>query len=585
MQWLYPAGAWALLSLAVITALYLLKRQSVQRNAPSLLLWQRAAADQTASRPFQKLKKNILYFLQLLLALLLTAALMRPAVSGGVTGETVLIFDLSASMQAQANGESRLDEAKKKALSLVDGLHDGERVTVLAAGAQVRQCVTRSGETHPVRAAIEGLTAQNASADLAGAVSLARAMGRDIPGLNIIVFSDTYEAADDVQVVRVGQGADNVAILALGASEQGKAYARVMNYGADTRITLECQADGVLCDVVTADLKAGESRALLLDAPEGYTTLHARIVEKDALALDNERWYAAQGEGSYRAALAGENVFLEKALSLREDIVLLRTTAQEAAEIENIDLYVFDGELPETLPQSGAVLAVNPKAQVREIACGEAREADGEMRVSTQRAASSLTENLTLKQVALRQYTPLAGGDAVLMLGEDTLLAVSEQGGLRTAVIGFDLHDSNLPLKADFPVLMQNLLSFLLPNVRESVQDAVCEAPLTLPVDARAESAQVILPSGKRCGAQQADTSEQGVYCFEQRYADGDTRSVYFTVHGDAAEYDVRNVGAPGGEGLSRQLETAAGHELTLWVLLAFLALLLIEWGVSRRVA
>ena len=172
MQWLYPAGAWALLSLAVITALYLLKRQSVQKTAPSLLLWQKAAADQTASRPFQKLKKNILYFLQLLLALLLTAALMRPAVSGGVTGETVLIFDLSASMQAQANGESRLDEAKKKALSLVDGLHDGERVTVLAAGAQVRQCVTRSGETHPVRAAIEVLTAQNASADLAGAVSL-----------------------------------------------------------------------------------------------------------------------------------------------------------------------------------------------------------------------------------------------------------------------------------------------------------------------------------------------------------------------------------------------------------------------------
>lgn len=135
------------------------------------------------------------------------------------------------------------------------------------------------------------------------------------------------------------------------------------------------------------------------------------------------------------------------------------------------------------------------------------------------------------------------------MLGEDTLLAVSEQGGLRTAVIGFDLHDSNLPLKADFPVLMQNLLSFLLPNVRESVQDAVCEAPLTLPVDARAESAQVILPSGKRCDAQQADTSEQGVYCFEQHYADGDTRSVYFTVHGDAAEYDVRSVGAPAARG------------------------------------
>ena len=41
MQWLYPAGAWALLSLAVIAALYLLKRQSVQKTAPSLLLWRR----------------------------------------------------------------------------------------------------------------------------------------------------------------------------------------------------------------------------------------------------------------------------------------------------------------------------------------------------------------------------------------------------------------------------------------------------------------------------------------------------------------------------------------------------------------
>lgn len=79
---------------------------------------------------------------------------------------------------------------------------------------------------------------------------------------------------------------------------------------------MECQADGVLCDVVTADLKAGESRALLLDAPRAIPPWHARIVEKDALALDNERWYAAQGEGSYRVALAGENVFLEKALSL-----------------------------------------------------------------------------------------------------------------------------------------------------------------------------------------------------------------------------------------------------------------------------
>lgn len=585
MQWLYPAGAWALLSLAAITALYLLKRKSMPKAAPSLLLWQRAAAAQTASRPFQKLKKNGLYFLQMLLALLLTAALMRPAFSGGTTGETVLIFDLSASMQAQTNGQTRIEEARKKALSLLEGMQAGERVTVLAAGTQVHQSVTRSTEMPAVRAAIEKLTAGNAGADLAGAVSLARAMKSDIEGLNIIVFSDTYAGTDDVQVVRVGQGADNAAILALGTAQNGQAYARVVNYGAQTSITVACYADDELCDVATAELAAGESRALLLQTPQQYQTLHAHIIEQDALALDNERWYTAQDTQSYRVAMVGENVFLEKALALREDIVLLRTTAQEALEIENIDLYVFDGQMPAQWPQNGAVLAVDPQGAVRDIACGEPTEAAGEICLSSKRTVQNICSNLTMQQVALRCYTPLTGGEAVLMLGADTLLAVNEQDGQRTAVIGFDLHDSNLPLKADFPILMQNILSYLLPDVRQSVTDAVCGDTLTLPLDARAQAAKLVLPSGESCDAAQADTSQQGVYCLQQTYENGEMRSVYFALHGDAAEFDVSTVGASGEAEIARRITSSAGHELTLGCMLAFLALLMIEWGVSRRVA
>ena len=99
MHFLFPAGAWGFASLGVITALYLLRRRSQTVDVPSLLLWQRAWAEQQAMKPFQKLKKNILYFLQMAMAVLLTLALMRPAIPGGVQGETVMIFDLSASMQ------------------------------------------------------------------------------------------------------------------------------------------------------------------------------------------------------------------------------------------------------------------------------------------------------------------------------------------------------------------------------------------------------------------------------------------------------------------------------------------------------
>ena len=280
MQWLNPAGAWALLSLAIITALYLLKRQSVRMQAPSLLLWRSAMQEQTASRPFQKLKKNILYFLQILLALLLSASLMRPAVGGGMQGETVFIFDLSASMQTRENGETRLESAQQKALALLDGMHAGDCVTVLSAGAQVRQTITRCSDAAQVRAAVQRLEAENGTADLTGAVSLAKAMARDIPGLNVIVFSDTFAGDEGVQVVRVGTPQDNCALLGLSCTQEGQAFARVANYGAAAEITLECYADGRLCDMAVLTLAEGENASAILQTPEAVSYTHLTLPTK-----------------------------------------------------------------------------------------------------------------------------------------------------------------------------------------------------------------------------------------------------------------------------------------------------------------
>ncbi len=585
MQWLNPAGAWALLSLAIITALYLLKRQSVRMQAPSLLLWRSAMQEQTASRPFQKLKKNILYFLQILLALLLSASLMRPAVGGGMQGETVFIFDLSASMQTRENGETRLESAQQKALALLDGMHAGDCVTVLSAGAQVRQTITRCSDAAQVRAAVQRLEAENGTADLTGAVSLAKAMARDIPGLNVIVFSDTFAGDEGVQVVRVGTPQDNCALLGLSCTQEGQAFARVANYGAAAEITLECYADGRLCDMAVLTLAEGENASAILQTPEEFMVLRVVIAGEDALVLDNERYYVRTEESGYSAVLCNENVFLEKALKLRTDITVLRTTAEESTAIENIDLYIYDGALPETLPDIGAVLAVNPQAQVRGISCEEEKEPSGVLRASADASMQSLTQHLLLETIALRSFTPLTGGQSVLLQGGDTLLAVQQDAQGRTAVLGFDLHDSNLPLKADFPVLMQNLLSYLLPQLRQEIGQVSCGDVLTLMEDARAQTSYVLSPAGQKMPLDALTTNEQGVYTLVRQYADGGERRAQFAVHGAESEYDVRVVGAQGSASIAQQTRSAAGRELTSWVLLAFLTLLLVEWGVSRRVA
>lgn len=584
MQWLNPAGILGLWSLLAITALYLLRRKSRDVQVPSLLLFRFAENEQLAARPFQKLKKNLLYFLQMVLALLLVLALLRPAVGSGVQGETVLIFDLSLSMQAEENGATRIDAAKRKAAALLEGMQAGDRVTVLAAGEKMESRLSRSADLYHARSVIDELQAGNGGADVDAAVSLAQAMARDIAGLNIIVFSDTYEN-DGMQIVRAGQGADNRALLSVSASPEGEAFVRIANYGAAADVTIELYADDVLCDMAGLALEAGETRGVKMNAPAGFAVLRAAIAENDALMTDNERFFVLPGDENYRVALAGDNVFIEKAAALREDLTILRTTAADVGALEDIDLYIFDGEMPEKLPENGAILAVDPHLPVDGIACGERKQAQGILRPAYSERAQVISAHLLLENVAIRAYTPLDGGESVLRWSGDSVLAVTESQGRRAAVIGFDLHDSNLPVQGDFPVLMQNLLAYLLPELREELSDLTCGDSVQLPLDARARRVTVTLPGGKTVEAGESfdQTQAQGVYTLERDYGDS-ARTVRFTAHADTRESDVRQVGASGSAAVAVQAQTASGREITMWLLLAFMALLLVEWGGSRRV-
>ena len=112
IRFLSPGSAWALAAPALILVLYLLRRRYLPRQVPSVFLWRKSLKDYAANRPFQRLMKNLLLPLQILAALALALALMRPAMPGGTAGKTVLIFDISGSMQAETGGRTRLETAK-----------------------------------------------------------------------------------------------------------------------------------------------------------------------------------------------------------------------------------------------------------------------------------------------------------------------------------------------------------------------------------------------------------------------------------------------------------------------------------------
>src|SRR5574340_80182 len=121
MHFLAPLAFAFAAAIPVVVLFYLLKRKRVVKLVSSTLLWQKFLAETQASAPFQKLRKNWLLFLQLLLLLLAILALSRPyfAAKAKPAQIRVVILDASASMQATDETPSRFEKARQEALKWV----------------------------------------------------------------------------------------------------------------------------------------------------------------------------------------------------------------------------------------------------------------------------------------------------------------------------------------------------------------------------------------------------------------------------------------------------------------------------------
>lgn len=106
---------------------------------------------------------------------------------------------------------------------------------------------------------------------MSGALSLAAAMKRETSGMEIYVFTDsTVEIPLDAHLRAVGEGASNVSLMDMSLQpEENTAFVRLVSWGGDAQVEVECYADGALCDVRAVSLTDGESQGVLLTVPEG----------------------------------------------------------------------------------------------------------------------------------------------------------------------------------------------------------------------------------------------------------------------------------------------------------------------------
>src|SRR2546421_540119 len=123
------------IAIPALLVLYFLKLRRKEVAVASTLLWRKAIRDLQVNAPFQKLRRNLLLLLQLIILAFLILALTRP-VSNYVAPPgktTIFLIDRSASMSVKDQaGHTRLEEAKIRAAELVDAMPRDGRAMVIA---------------------------------------------------------------------------------------------------------------------------------------------------------------------------------------------------------------------------------------------------------------------------------------------------------------------------------------------------------------------------------------------------------------------------------------------------------------------
>jgi Aerotolerance regulator N-terminal len=329
------------LSLALLVLIYLRSRSRPMIEVSSLMLFDEAAAPVASVR---HVRIDPLFWLEVLTLTALTFAIaglyiMRPP-SAGHGRSHALVFDLGAGMSARDGSSTRIDEARRSALEIINQAPVGDEFSVIAYAleAQVRHPQTANlAELRRTLADLVPMAVPARSAALRAA--LIRAHGAS----EIDLFADRPPApailADvgsmsRVNFHQVGSDDSNVAIVSLDPGIPGSTRGRaiIRNFSARPH-PAELAID--LGDAEqfhqTMMLAPREQVVASFGPIKTGGLLRARILTSDAIDADNSRYSYAPSDNAARVLVLSPDA------SVRDDIARVLLAVNANFQIETAD--------------------------------------------------------------------------------------------------------------------------------------------------------------------------------------------------------------------------------------------------------
>ena len=478
----------------IITVLYLLRLRRRDVVVSSVMLWAAALQEAQANAPFQKLRRSLLFFLQLLAALLLVAAVARPFVwSKGLGGKaTALVLDGSASMKATDVPGERFAEAVQQARSLIANKAAGDAVTIVLAGEKPTTVSPLTADKEKLLASLNAVKPADVTPDMREAISFAGSLVSSRAGAQVTVLTDgAFGRLDEIALggphlnfLIIGKRGENVGVTAFDVRDAyaggvgRQAFVTVQNFSAKARtFPLELTLDEKLLDAHEITLQPGESKSETFDrlkADEGGV-LQARMDTTDDLAADNAAYAILAPRRTIKVLLVtAGNPFLERGLNADAKVTVDKVApeAYRTADSAEHSLTVFDDAAPPTSLPPGRYLFWGPKTLNAQapVTAANAPDADRPQILDWNRTHPLMrfVDMANVRLLRAKAVTPAPWATTLTESENGPLIIAGERGANRAIFVAFAPLESDMPLRVAFPIFLSNALRWLTANSGDS---------------------------------------------------------------------------------------------------------------------
>ncbi|MBI2147890.1 BatA domain-containing protein, partial [Candidatus Woesearchaeota archaeon] len=323
-----PMGWYAFGSVAFLVLLYLIRPKLMDLKIPSVMFLMQDEDKARRSTFFRRFISSLLFFLQLLALLLLSLAVTAPSMQveyDSTAENTVIVLDVSASMQGPASGVGASDRFHQ-AVDLALENARGKVSLILIENKPL--IVLEGGTEEKAKDILRRLTPKETRSNIGDAILLAGDLLKSNEG-RVLVISDflSTEGTDPdiaknvleqrgiiVDLVKVKGSGKNAGIIDMKVTAR-ETKVIVKNFNDEpASVQVEVKNEKGFSKTFPRDILPASVESITFDTMQGATTVE--ILDKDDLASDNIAYLTNPVGASLKALLIANtpDQFIQKAL-------------------------------------------------------------------------------------------------------------------------------------------------------------------------------------------------------------------------------------------------------------------------------